>query len=175
MRHILLSACLLSAVASADIKEGERLYREAGGYGCAVCHGSVAEGAGQAGGNIRSATLGQLNESLTSNLPMQPLATVLSEQDREDLVAYLNALGQRSLLTARYEGDEWTATLMGQVSNNNVDVVLYNATFEQVVVSLPLLSQEPIRIEPLATFVWNGTLQKPLDALAPISVKIASE
>jgi cytochrome c553 len=175
MRVLLLTLCLLASFSTADMHDGERLYREAGGYGCAVCHGSVAEGAGQAGGNIRGATLGQLNESLTSNLPMQPLATVLSDQDREDLVAYLNALGQRSLLTARYEANEWTATLTGHEPGNEIDVVLYNATFEQVSISLSLLSKDPIRIEPLATFVWHGTLKNPTEALTPISVKTTSE
>lgn len=160
MSRTLIYGCalwLLMAFASADNREGERLYREAGGYGCAVCHGQVGDGAGQAGGYIRGATLEQLNESLLTNDPMKPLSAVLTDQDRTNLAGYLSELAKRPLISARYENGEWRGQAEAWDAGDDVDLVLYNATFDVVVVDFPLLS-EPVELVPLGTHVWQGKL-----------------
>jgi hypothetical protein len=171
----LLIMCLVAPFAFADATEGARIYRDAGGYGCAVCHGSVAEGAGQAGGNVRGATLSQLNDSLETNAPMQPLSDVLTMSDRENLVAFLGELSQRTLMTAEFDGVQWTASYKQANDSKTTDIILYNRTFELIEISLPALQTASITIEPLATFVWLGSLDNPLQAIRPLSPKVDLE
>lgn len=148
---------LLMAFASADNLDGERLYREAGGYGCAVCHGQVGDGAGQAGGYIRGATLEQLNESLLTNDPMKPLSQVLNDQDRQNLAGFLSELAKRPLISVRYENGEWIGQAEAWQPGDQVDVVLYNATFDLLTLDFPIFS-EPVELVPLGTHVWQGQL-----------------
>ena len=164
MRRTSLLCLALASTASADVwldvTEGERLYREAGGYGCAVCHGQVGDGGGQAGGYIRGASLDQLNESLLTNAPMQPLSSVLSEQDRLNISAYLADLAERPLITARFENGQWVGQAEPVSAGQTVDLVLYNATFEPLVVDFPVLEQ-PLTLPALGTDVWTGVIQDP--------------
>lgn len=147
----------LAGLASADVSNGERIYRTAGGYGCGVCHGQVGDGAGQAGGLIRGATLDQLNDSLLNNDPMKPLSTVLSDRDRLDLSLYLADLAKRPLISARYENGEWTGQAETWLAGDRVDLVLYNATFESITVDFPVFD-DPVELPPLGTDTWQGVL-----------------
>ncbi len=118
------------------VEQGRWLYLNSGGYGCAVCHGPVAEGAGQAGGAIRGVTLGQIETSLKSVAPMQPLSSVLTDDDRQSLAAYLNGLSSISFGTIRFNGNEWQGEFMLDATSKEVDLVIYNESFDAIEVDL---------------------------------------
>lgn len=145
-------------LAQADVAAGEQLYKTAGGFGCAVCHGLLGEGAGQAGGYIRGTSLQALNDSLLTNPPMQPLSGVLSDADRATLVEFLKALAQRPLLSAKYQDGQWQGEMEPWENGDTIDLVLYNTTFDTVELQLPKVSNNAIVIAPLATFTWRGQI-----------------
>jgi hypothetical protein len=119
--------------------------------------------------------LSQLNDSLETNAPMQPLSDVLTMSDRENLVAFLGELSQRTLMTAEFDGVQWTASYKQANDSKTTDIILYNRTFELIEISLPALQTASITIEPLATFVWLGSLDNPLQAIRPLSPKVDLE
>jgi cytochrome c553 len=167
MRLFTIPLCLLALNAQADTETGKQLYLESGGYGCAVCHGVVAEGGGQAGGYIRGASLEALDMSLLSNDPMKPLAPTLTPEDRQNIVDYLQALKEKTLVTVRFENNEWTGhyefanleSTGNPLAGTAGDLVLYNATFEQVTVDLTSLGGERITLDALATVHWQWTIE----------------
>jgi cytochrome c553 len=154
MKGLLLPlAVLLMTGAQAEqtsLEAGQRLYFESGGYGCAVCHGLGAEGGGQAGGDIRGASLERLNQSLAENDPMKPLATVLSETDRQNLIDYLTDLAAIPLVQLTFENGQWSGLSEPLKVNQRAEIVLYNATFEEQAIDLSALGLGQITLQPLA-------------------------
>ncbi len=155
----IIVAMILSSMSTADdIAKGQQLFRTTGGYGCAVCHGQVGDGGGQVGGYIRGASTSELEDSLATNAVMQPLAAVLTTQDRLDLASYLGDLASRPLFTARFEQGQWSGLKEPWIKDQTIDLVLYNGEFSALGLDIPLL-KEPIKIDPLASFTWQGRLE----------------
>lgn len=138
---------------------GRQLYVNAGGYGCAVCHGPVGDGAGQAGGYIRGATIEQLKQSLASNAPMQPLANLFSDSDLTALGSYLTELAETPLINLTFSVDGWTGSYEATHSGQVVDVVAYNSTFNSITVDLRSLGIEPFDLLPLQRLALQGRVQ----------------
>lgn len=145
----LLAGLSSPALQAADIVQGKNLFETAGGYGCVVCHGPVADGAGQAGGFIRGATLEQFNASLETSDPMKPLATVLSESDRLNIAAYLGSLAQKPLLSLTYTDQGWKGSYAHWQTEIPADVVIYNETFDVINVELSEIEHPVISLNPL--------------------------
>ncbi len=148
---VLIGLLISTVQAEPDSTEGKRLYFESGGYGCVVCHGLVAEGGGQAGGFIRGAALDTLNSSLAENEPMKPLASVLTAENRADIIAYLQSLSLIPLVQLRYENNQWTALAeplqIGQVA----ELIAYNATFETQSLDLTMLGLGIVQLPALGS------------------------
>lgn len=162
MKTITLLAVLFSIATVSASEIGAQLYREAGGYGCGVCHGPLGDGGGQAGGYIRGATLDALNNSLETNDPMKPLSTVLDAQQRQQLASYLAMLGQRPLAVAHYTESGWQGLFQPIAPGQSIDLLLYNTTFEQVDIDLGPIGLGVVSIDPLAN---RAFLINRLDAL----------
>ncbi|UPW18661.1 hypothetical protein M0C34_21005 [Agarivorans sp. TSD2052] len=152
--YTLLSICLsLPTKSWAD----QVLYRNAGGYGCSACHGKYANGAGNVGGNIRGASLAQLNSALNNEPSMLLLASVLTKQQRRSLSAYLESLGKMHLV-------EWTISDSFAHSNLNIHIgepsqlVVKNDTFSSISIDLsPLGAATTLQVAPLDTEAFTFT------------------
>lgn len=169
MKRLLLCCSLFwVALAQADndaIAAGRELYLKAGGYGCHVCHGLVAHGAGQAGGNIRGASLEAFELSLQENAPMQPLATVLDETQRGSIVTYLESLALVPLLHFNFEAEQWSLTAEPFSIGQAVDIVAYNASFSEQILPLSHLGLEDLHIAPLDTVTLRWQANADTDQL----------
>lgn len=148
------------AETSPNVETGMQLFRTAGGYGCVACHGQFANGAGNVGGNIRGKTLNDINDSLANEPTMQLLASTLSNDDRLNLAAYLEALGQITLV-------EWTIEETSTNSTVTIDadspaqLVVFNKLFEPVELSLPqLTSEKTVQLNPYETKAIDWTPSK---------------
>lgn len=136
--------------AALGASHGEQIYRSAGGYGCVACHGQFAHGGGNVGGNIRGATLPQLQQALNNEPSMQLLKGGLSEQDQRLLIAYLQQLGSYQLL-------QWTLGEQGSyqkqvIEAQNTQVVISNRSFSPADISLEALGQgQSMQLEPYAS------------------------
>lgn len=148
---------------------GKALYLNAGGYGCAVCHGPVGDGAGQAGGYIRGATVEQLRQSLADIAPMQPLTALFSDEDLDALGNYLTSLALTPLINLTYTENGWNGNYEPWQPGQSVDVVLYNATFETKAVNLSSIGVSELELAPLERMAVQGkvtSLEKDLAHLA---------
>ena len=142
------------------VERGRQLYLSAGGYGCQVCHGLVAHGAGQAGGAIRGANLQALRTSLESNAPMQPLLAVLPMEKQQILAAYLLSLADIPLLQLTFDQAQWSLQAENFVSGQTVELVLYNGSFDSQTLDLSSLGLGTIEVAPLATESYRAVVQQ---------------
>jgi hypothetical protein len=151
----LLMTCLVSFglahAADTQVELGKELFLTAGGYGCHVCHGLVANGAGQAGGAIRGASLEALENSLLTNPPMQPLNTVLGKAQKHAIIAYLQSLSQYPLLEFNFINEKWILKAEEFKVGQTLEMIFYNGSFDVQQLDLKTLGLEVISFEPLAT------------------------
>ncbi|MDO7674972.1 MAG: hypothetical protein MUQ43_11145 [Reinekea forsetii] len=156
---------------AAALAAGQELYLSAGGYGCLVCHGQVAHGAGQVGGMIRGATLAQFQTSLEQVPVMALLAPSLSMTDRLNIVEYLNYLGDLPLVSLTYRDGHWQAQTQVLQVGQWAQLVLYNDSFETQSLDLAALGLATLAVPPLATLdrLWRPTSASfALAGVAPI-------
>ncbi|MDO6686337.1 MULTISPECIES: hypothetical protein [unclassified Agarivorans] len=146
-KHLLVLLVSFSLTAIAD----EHLYQTVGGYGCSACHGKYANGAGNVGGNIRGASLKQLNQALENEPTMQLLAPALNAQQRVSLSDYLQALNEMTLI-------EWNLAEGAKPSqvhllpNTSHQLVIKNDTFSELLLDVSLLGEpQALKIAPLDT------------------------
>lgn len=132
---------------------GRELYLTAGGYGCGVCHGPVANGGGQAGGRIRGATLEDLNKALAEQPTMQLLVNELSQKDITDLSHYLESLAQIPLMEMVYTDMGWRITQEPIGKGQTVQMVVYNDSFVDLPLNLPDFGFASTTVLPLDTLV----------------------
>lgn len=163
MRSLLLLSLFMSVGWANDLQatfdRGQEIYLTAGGYGCAICHGPVGDGAGQAGGYIRGATIEQLMQSLKDVAPMQPLSDVLSADDLNAVSNYLSGLANIPLINLTRNETGWIGGFESWQPNQVVDVVLYNATFEPVSVDLTPMHLGKVELAPLQRKALKGKVQ----------------
>lgn len=151
------------AETSPNVETGMQLFRTAGGYGCVACHGQFANGAGNVGGNIRGKTLNDINDSLANEPTMQLLASTLSNDDRLNLAAYLEALGQITLVewTIEETSTNSTVTTVTIDADSPAQLVVFNKLFEPVELSLPqLTSEKTVQLNPYETKAIDWTPSK---------------
>lgn len=132
---------------------GRDLYLKAGGYGCVVCHGPVANGAGQVGGPIRGATREALDKALTEQPTMQLLVNALSREDIGAIAGYLESLAQIPLLELVYTDQGWSSKQELVSKGQTVQIVVFNNSFAQLEFKLPDFGFAPTSIAPLDTLV----------------------
>ena len=170
-------AATTGALALAEMPDpGRDLYLTAGGYGCAVCHGPVANGSGQAGGPIRGATREAFEKALVEQPAMQLLVSVLSPGNIADLSRYLGSLAQIPLLELVYADSGWRVTQEAVTSGQTVQLVVVNDSFIDLSLSLPDFGFASITIAPLDTQVFEwvavaGSFLLPDNGLFVVSVK----
>lgn len=157
-------------VALANNVDGEQLYRTAGGYGCAVCHGIVAEGANQAGGYIRGANIEMLNASLQEVKPMQPLAGVLNNSDRVELADYLLSLENRPIVEMDYDGLNWSIKAQMLDEHNEADLIIRNHDFQEVTIEIPELGLAPISLRPFGQQHLKLIIPSSLESLGGMAI-----
>jgi hypothetical protein len=132
---------------------GRDLYLTAGGYGCGVCHGPVANGGGQAGGPIRGATREALDKALVEQPTMQLLVDTLSQDNIAYLSRYLESLAQIPLVELVYSDLGWTITQEPVAKGQTVQMVVYNDSFGDLVLDMPAFGFAPTTVTPLDTLV----------------------
>ena len=132
---------------------GRDLYLTAGGYGCGVCHGPVANGGGQAGGPIRGATREALDKALTEQPTMQLLVDELSRDNIADLSRYLELLAQIPLVELVYSDLGWTITQEPVARGQTVQMVVFNDSFGDMALDLQDFGFAPTTITALDTLV----------------------
>jgi len=132
---------------------GRDLYLTAGGYGCGVCHGPVANGGGQAGGPIRGATREALDKALAEQPTMQLLVDTLSQDNISYLSRYLESLAQIPLVELVYSDLGWTITQEPVARGQTVQMVVNNDSFGDLVLDMPAFGFAPTTVTPLDTLV----------------------
>jgi hypothetical protein len=147
-----------SAVAEAT-SPGRDLYLTVGGYGCAVCHGPVANGGGQAGGSIRGATREALDKAFAQQPTMQKLGIALSEENIADLSGYLESLAQIPLLELVYSDKGWSINQEPVSKGQTVQIVVFNDSFGDLTLDLQAFGIAPTTITPLNTLVLEWTAE----------------
>lgn len=150
---------LLGSLAIAEIQvKGRQLYLTAGGYGCVVCHGPVANGAGQVGGNIRGASLEKLNTALAGQPTMQLLTTELGDDDIRELAAYLQSLETIPLIELEYNDPVWNIKQSPVTAGQWIQLVIFNNSFSDLVVNFEAFNLKVQPIQPLDTIVlkWQS-------------------
>ncbi|TCS37125.1 c-type cytochrome [Reinekea marinisedimentorum] len=165
--------CAAVWASDAQLEYGRELFLTSGGYGCAVCHGPVADGAGQAGGYIRGASLESLQQSLQQVAPMQPLASLFSEQDVNALAAYLSSLAQTPLLSLTFSEGSWQVQYERWQAGDVVDVVVFNNSFESLPVNLSPLGIEPFQLAPLERQAKTGQVTDLAQNLAHLKARFS--
>ncbi|WP_375753545.1 c-type cytochrome [Vibrio sp. HN007] len=159
-----ISFTLVSTLASAgetnQYQQGEHLFRTAGGYGCSTCHGMFAQGGGNVGGNIRGATLSDINARLDNEPTMQLLSAALSAENREDLAFYLTEMGKLTLIEWTIE-DKANETNISLKSGTNSQLVIFNKKLEPVSLVLTGIAPEKtITIQPYETKAFDWLASK---------------
>jgi len=132
---------------------GRDLYLTAGGYGCGVCHGPVANGGGQAGGPIRGATREALDKALKEQPTMKLLVDELSQDNIADLSRYLELLAQIPLVELVYNDLGWAITQEPVTRGQTVQMVVSNDSFGDLALDLQAFGFAPATITPLNTLV----------------------
>jgi hypothetical protein len=132
---------------------GRDLYLKAGGYGCIVCHGPVANGGGQAGGAIRGATREALDKSLAEQPTMQLLVNALSQDNIADLSNYLESLAQIPLVELVYSDSGWIITQAPVAKGQTVQMVVFNDSFADLALDLQAFGFALATVTPLDTLV----------------------
>jgi len=153
----------ISSMAIAEAPSpGRDLYLTAGGYGCGVCHGPVANGGGQAGGRVRGATLEDLNKALAEQPTMQLLVNELSQKDIANLSSYLESLAQLPLIEMVYTDMGWRITQEPIGKGQTVQILVYNDSFVDLPLSLYDFGFAPTTVIPLDTLVleWPAVAGK---------------
>ena len=142
---------------SPELLEGETLYRNAGGYGCQVCHGLYAHGGNQAGGNIRGATELQLIEALSKQPDMQLLTQVLSKSDIHFIANYLEFLGDTPMVELHFKGEEWQVREEKYQPGDLVQLVIFNESFTQQILDLSAIELGEIPVGAMETtgILWT--------------------
>lgn len=170
----LLTLALLSfgVCAEPTIDAGRQLYLTTGGYGCAVCHGPVAEGAGQVGGNIRGANVADLLTSLETVAPMKPLVTILTEENLISLGKYLQNLSDVGLVKLQFDGSSWQGVVEVKQEHMEFDLVIYNASFSEQVFDLTTLGQGLQTLAALERIALRVSADNLLEKLAAMPISI---
>lgn len=156
---------------------GRDLYLTAGGYGCGVCHGPVANGNGQAGGAIRGATREAFDKALAEQPTMQLLGNALSLDNIADLSRYLVSLGQIPLVELVYTDMGWRITQEPVAKGQTVQMVVFNDSFDDLALDLQAFGFAPATISPMDTLVLEwiakaGTFILPDNRLLPVPAGI---
>ena len=154
IRRLIWFGAVIATLAMAETTDpGRDLYLNAGGYGCAVCHGPVANGGGQAGGPIRGANREAFDKALAEQPTMQLLLNTLSQYDIADLSRYLESLALIPLLEMVYSDSGWRITQQPVSEGQTVQIVVYNDSFADLEIDLQSLGFAPTTITPLDTLV----------------------
>jgi len=142
----------MNTLAMAEVPDrGRDLYLKAGGYGCIVCHGPVANGGGQAGGAIRGATRQALDKALAEQPTMQLLVNSLSQDNIADISSYLESLALVPLVELVYSDSGWAITQEPIAKGQNVQMVVFNNSFTDLALDLQTFGIEPTTVTPLDT------------------------
>jgi|GEM_PF-884392 cytochrome c553 len=175
LTYALWLSCLIGSLAFAeDPTVGRELYKVAGGYGCGVCHGPVANGGGQAGGPIRGATREQFDKALAEQPTMKLLVNALDEQNLSDLSSYLMLLADMPLVELTFDDVSWTITQAPINQDQIVQFVLFNDGFSDLQVDLTGFGLDEVTIAPMDTAIveWvavAGSYFLPDDSLLVVS------
>jgi cytochrome c553 len=156
---------------------GRDLYLTAGGYGCGVCHGPVANGNGQAGGAIRGATREAFEKALAEQPTMQLLGNALSLNDLADLSRYVESLGQIPLVELVYTDRGWNITQEPVAKGQTVQIVVFNDSFDDLALDLQAFGFAPTTISPMDTLVLEwiaeaGTFFLPDNELLAVPAEV---
>jgi mono/diheme cytochrome c family protein len=156
---------------------GRDLYLTAGGYGCGVCHGPVANGNGQAGGAIRGANREAFDKALAEQPTMQLLGNALSPDNIADLSRYLESLGQIPLVELVYTDLGWRITQEPVATGQPVQMVVFNDSFDDLALDLQAFGFAPTTISPMETRVLEwiaeaGTFFLPDNALLVVPAEV---
>ena len=156
---------------------GRDLYLTAGGYGCGVCHGPVANGNGQAGGAIRGATREAFEKALAEQPTMQLLGNALSLDNIADLSRYVESLGQIPLLELVYTDLGWSITQESVAKGQTVQMVVFNDSFDDLALDLQAFGFAPTTISPMDTLVLEwiaeaGTFFLPDNGLLAVPAEV---
>ncbi len=177
IKHLIWLVAFIGTLAVADAPSpGRDLYLTAGGYGCGVCHGPVANGGGQAGGPIRGATREALDKALAEQPTMQLLVNALSQNDIADLSRYLEPLALIPLVELVYSDQGWAIKQEPVAKGQTVQMVVLNDIFSDLELNLPDFGFTSTSIAPLDTLVleWTaeaGTFLLPDKGLLLVSAK----
>ena len=175
VKHLIWLGATLGSLAMAEASSpGRDLYLTAGGYGCGVCHGPVANGSGQAGGPIRGATREALEKALAEQPTMQLLVNALSQDSIADLSRYLESLAQIPLVELVYTDLGWTIEQAPVAEGQTVQMVVFNDSFGDLELDLQAFGFAPTIIAPLDTVVLEwvaeaGTFFLPDNGLLVVS------
>ncbi|WP_299685533.1 cytochrome c [uncultured Vibrio sp.] len=146
----------VGASEDAQVVSGEQLFRTAGGYGCATCHGLYAQGGGSVGGNIRGKSIEDIDASLTNEPTMLLLNDILSAENKQDLARYLEMLGDSQLVewNIETESKQSTATIK---KGQQAQLVVVNKSFESVSIDVSGLSptEQTLVVAPYETKAVN--------------------
>lgn len=162
-RLLTINLALMSTFALADdslqFKQGEHLFRTAGGYGCSTCHGMFAQGGGNVGGNIRGATLSDINARLDNEPTMKLLSSALDTDSRESLALYLTKLGKLKLVEWTLEGKPSEVSLSVEPGDTS-QLVIFNKTLESASITLTGINpKKTVTIKPYETISYEWTAQ----------------
>jgi len=172
---------VISALAIAEASDpGRELYLTAGGYGCGVCHGPVANGGGQAGGSIRGASRAAFDKALAEQPTMRLLVNALSQNDIAELSRYLVSLDKIPLVELEYSDLGWRITQQPIAKGQVVQLVVSNHSFADLVLNLQSFGFAATTITPLDTRVleWKaeaGTFFLPDNELLVVSTNEVCE
>jgi cytochrome c553 len=154
IRRLIWLGAFIATLAMAETTDpGRDLYLSAGGYGCGVCHGPVANGGGQAGGFIRGASREAFDKALVEQPTMQLLVNTLSQDNIADLSRYLESLAQIPLLEMVYSDPGWRITQQPVSKGQTLQIVVYNDSFADLVLDLQSFGFASTTITPLDTLV----------------------
>jgi cytochrome c553 len=154
IKHFIWIIAILGTLAMAEAPSpGRELYVSAGGYGCGICHGPVANGGGQAGGPIRGATREALVKAFAGQPTMQLLGNTLSQDDITELSRYLESLAQVPLVELVYSDQGWSITQESIAEGQFVQMVVFNNSLSDLALNLETFGFAQTSIAPLDTLV----------------------
>ena len=165
LKYWLCIITVVSATANAqplspELLKGETLFRNAGGYGCQVCHGLYAHGGNQAGGNIRGATELKLIEALSRQPTMHLLTQVLSQSEIRSISNYLQYLGNTPMVELHFKDGKWHVKEEIFQPGDLVQLVIFNESFTQQILDLSAIELGEIPVGAMETIGILWTRQK---------------